>query len=78
MAFHPTVDEEKCNGCEECVEICTSDVFEIRNGKSVPINAQGCVGCETCVEVCKEKAITVAETQRELSDTCLSLLRDII
>ena len=62
MAFNPTVDEEKCVSCEECVDVCPVEVFEMRDGKSVPANAEECLGCESCVEVCAEHAITVEET----------------
>jgi NAD-dependent dihydropyrimidine dehydrogenase PreA subunit len=62
MAFTPTVDEEKCVGCEECVDVCPVEVFEMQDGKSVPVNAEECLGCESCVEVCEESAITVEET----------------
>ena len=55
------VDEEKCTGCEECVSICPVDVFEIKDEKSVPVNAAECIGCESCVEVCEQDAITVTE-----------------
>ena len=61
MAFNPTVDEEKCAGCEECVDVCPVEVFEMQDGKSVPVNAEECLGCESCVEVCEEGAITVEE-----------------
>jgi len=27
MAFIPTVDEEKCAGCEECVDVCPVEVL---------------------------------------------------
>jgi len=37
-------------------------VFEMRDGKSFPANAEECLGCESCVEVCSENAITVEET----------------
>jgi len=50
------VDEEKCIGCEECV-----DVFEMKDEKSVPVNAEECIGCESCMEVCEQDAITVTE-----------------
>ena len=33
MAFNPTVDEEKCVGCEECVDVCPVEVFEMRDGE---------------------------------------------
>jgi NAD-dependent dihydropyrimidine dehydrogenase PreA subunit len=77
MAFNPTVDKEKCNGCEECVDACTVDVYEMQNGKAVPVNAEKCIGCETCIEVCKENAIAVVEIQPALSEQALSLLKDI-
>jgi NAD-dependent dihydropyrimidine dehydrogenase PreA subunit len=61
MGFKPTVDEGKCTSCEECVDVCPVEVFEIQNEKSVPVNAEECMGCESCVEVCESDAITVEE-----------------
>ncbi len=61
MAYEVTVDPDKCEGCEECVEVCPVDVYEIQDGKSVPVNAEECLGCESCVEVCDQEAITVTE-----------------
>jgi NAD-dependent dihydropyrimidine dehydrogenase PreA subunit len=55
------VDEDKCIGCEECVEVCPVDVFEMQDEKSVPVNADECIGCESCVEACEQEAIKVAE-----------------
>ena len=62
MAFVPTVDEGKFVGCEECVDVCPTEVFEMVDEKSQPVNAEECLGCESCVEVCEEEAITVEET----------------
>jgi NAD-dependent dihydropyrimidine dehydrogenase PreA subunit len=61
VMYEVKVDEEKCVGCGECVDICPVDVFELQDEKSVPIHAEECVGCESCVEVCEEEAITVTE-----------------
>jgi NAD-dependent dihydropyrimidine dehydrogenase PreA subunit len=55
------VDVEKCVGCEECVDVCPSDVFEMKDEKSFPVNAEECIGCESCTEVCESDAITVTE-----------------
>jgi NAD-dependent dihydropyrimidine dehydrogenase PreA subunit len=78
MSFKVELDPAKCNGCEECLEACTAAVFEIRNGKSVPVNAEDCLGCLSCVEVCEQEAIAVEETGVQLSDTCVALLREIL
>lgn len=61
MPYQPIVDEEKCVGCGECVEICPVDVYEIQDEKAVPVNAEECIGCESCMEVCEQDAITVSE-----------------
>ena len=36
-------------------------VFEMKDGKSEPVNMDECLGCESCVEVCPKSAITVKE-----------------
>ena len=78
MPFIPYVDQEKCKGCEECLEICTADVFELREMKAVPLYPDRCLGCRSCTYVCEQEAITVEETRPELSDQCAALLRDIL
>lgn len=78
MSFNITVDKKKCSGCEDCLEICSSDVFEMQKGKATVVNEEDCVGCESCVEVCKESAVTVEDTEVELSETAASLLRGIL
>ena len=60
------VDQEKCIGCEECIEICPVDVYEMQNEKSVPVNAEECIGCESCVEVCEQGAIAVTEVDLQV------------
>ncbi|MBU2488909.1 MAG: 4Fe-4S binding protein [Proteobacteria bacterium] len=62
MAFNPIVDADKCIGCEECVDVCPTDVFEMQDGKATPANSDECLGCESCVEVCEQGAITIEET----------------
>lgn len=61
MAFKVTVDHDKCIGDEECVEVCPVDVYEMQDGKAVPVNEDECLGCESCLEVCEQDAITVEE-----------------
>ena len=78
MSFKTTVDKKRCSGCEECLEVCSTDVFEMQKGKAKVVREEDCVGCESCVDVCKENAITVEDTEVELSNTAASLLKDIL
>lgn len=61
MAYTVEVDQDKCEGCEECLEVCPVDVFELNDGKADPVNAEECLGCESCVEVCDQEAIEITE-----------------
>lgn len=59
--YEVTVDNDKCIGCGECVDICPVGVYELQDEKTAPINAEECVGCESCIEVCEQEAISVRE-----------------
>jgi NAD-dependent dihydropyrimidine dehydrogenase PreA subunit len=59
--YQVTVDKSKCDGKGECVDTCPVTVFEMKDGKSEPVNMDECLGCESCVEVCPVGAITVKE-----------------
>jgi NAD-dependent dihydropyrimidine dehydrogenase PreA subunit len=61
MGYEVVVDKGKCEGCEECIEVCPVDVFEMADEKSEPVNAEECLGCESCVEVCEQEAIKITE-----------------
>lgn len=78
MGFEVRVDAERCKGCEECIEICATNVFEMQEGKSIPKNVKECLGCGSCVEVCKENAVTVKELEVEISETTRMLLKDLL
>jgi NAD-dependent dihydropyrimidine dehydrogenase PreA subunit len=78
MAYRVTVDSEKCKGCEECVEVCTVNVFEMEDGKSRVVKDDECIGCRNCMDVCKEKAIVVEELETEMSEMARLLLREIL
>ena len=67
------VDQEKCTGCGECVDVCPVDVFELKEDKSFPVNPDECLVCKACETSCPENAIeaigmrTIRTVERDLS-----------
>ncbi|MDA8216237.1 MAG: ferredoxin family protein [Dehalococcoidales bacterium] len=59
IPWYPTVDKEKCIGCELCYVTCGRGVYEMAERKSVVANPYNCmVGCSTCGVVCPTQAIS--------------------
>lgn len=52
------IDEEKCNGCGNCVKTCPTVVLEVLRKKARIIEGPPCFGCSACIAVCQEGAIT--------------------
>jgi 2-oxoglutarate ferredoxin oxidoreductase subunit delta len=75
---HLDVREERCKGCNYCVDFCPRDVLarsERFNTKGYHppdvVNAAACTGCHLCETLCPEFAIGVREeTYKEGSDVC--------
>jgi len=61
LMFLPRIEEEKCNNCGECVDVCPADVLVVEGQITVVAVPQECLGCESCVSVCPTEAITVEE-----------------
>ena len=45
MAWRVEIDDDKCTGDEECVNVCPVGVMEMQNEKAVVINEDECLGC---------------------------------
>jgi len=56
------VNEEKCNGCKNCLTRCQFGAisFNVDHGKSF-IDIRKCVGCELCMTECPNNAIQIIE-----------------
>jgi len=51
------VDEEKCNGCGNCLKACPSNCLEIFQKKARKIPEIVCLSCSACVSHCERDAI---------------------
>jgi len=56
----PEIDNEKCNGCGRCAELCRVDAISIVHGKAV-IDKDKCVTCGWCVRGCPNEAAVEVE-----------------
>lgn len=55
------IDEEKCNGCGQCVSACAEGAIKIVNGKAKLISEVYCDGLGACIGHCPEDAITIEQ-----------------
>jgi len=59
--MYPLVDQDKCLGCGNCVEICPSEVYQMEEDKSNPIYPEECIECWACVNQCPAESIQLTD-----------------
>ena len=54
------VHDQACRGCEMCVDICPTKVFEFDEDKRLCTvqHAEDCIACLSCAYICPSGAIT--------------------
>ncbi|HNX81772.1 MAG TPA: 4Fe-4S binding protein [Candidatus Omnitrophota bacterium] len=59
------IDEEKCNGCGECVPNCPEGAIQIIDKKARLVSDLFCDGLGACLGRCPQQAITIEERPAE-------------
>lgn len=60
MSLEIIVNEQSCRGCELCVDICPTKVFEFDSVKRLCVvkHSEDCIACLSCSYICPSNAIT--------------------
>lgn len=53
----PKIDQARCTGCADCVDVCHVHALAIHALKAVIVKADDCDYCTDCEAVCPEEAI---------------------
>ncbi len=56
----PVIDEDLCEGCESCVELCP-ETFEMQGDKAIVIGDCSACDCEEAAGVCPVEAISIED-----------------
>ncbi|MCK9364051.1 MAG: 4Fe-4S binding protein [Syntrophales bacterium] len=59
------IDEEKCNGCGQCVPSCAEGAITIVDGKARLSAEKYCDGLGACLGECPQGALTIVEREAE-------------
>jgi Fe-S-cluster-containing hydrogenase component 2 len=62
------IDEEKCDGCGNCVPSCAEGAIQIVDGKAKVIADKYCDGLGACLGECPQGALKVVEREAEEFD----------
>lgn len=53
----PWVKQELCDGCSECVEVCSVGAISVQHNLKAHIDMEICIHCEKCYATCPQKAV---------------------
>lgn len=57
------IDQEKCNGCGQCIDACAEGAIELIDGKAKLVSEVYCDGLGACLGQCPQDAIAIEQRQ---------------
>lgn len=62
------IDDERCNGCGQCVSACAEGAIGLVDGKAKLVSENYCDGLAACLGECPEGAISIVEREADAFD----------
>lgn len=62
------IDEERCDGCGQCIPECAEGALQIVDGKAKVVADKFCDGLGACIGECPNDALTIVEREAEEFD----------